>query len=74
MEYVYTAPNCPRCDELKKKLNTQGIVFEERDGERLSKPSTCPPEKPQDNIDIDAFVQLSIQNMVLPVQVAKGES
>ena len=32
MEYVYTAPNCPRCDDLKEKLNKRGIEFFERVG------------------------------------------
>ena len=68
MEYVYTAPNCPRCDALKEKLNKKGIEFIERKGTRLSN-----PEADGDDIDIEAFVQLSMQNMVLPVQITKEE-
>lgn len=67
MKFIYTAPDCPKCVALKKKLNMQGIVYEERDGERLTNPAT------HDKIDVEAFVQLSMQNMVLPVEVDYNE-
>ncbi len=68
MKYIYTAPNCPRCDKLKKTLNMQGITYRERSGDRLTSPT-----KDKDDIDVDAFVQLSMQNMVLPVEVDVNE-
>jgi hypothetical protein len=63
MKYLYTAPDCPRCVKRKKELSLQGIVYEEREGSRLTNPAN------HDDIDVDAFVKLSQQNMVLPVEV-----
>ncbi|MFQ5964466.1 MAG: hypothetical protein ACE5KZ_09300 [Candidatus Scalinduaceae bacterium] len=66
MKYVYTAPECPKCETLKGKYKTQGVKYIERDAERLQKPA-----EDRDDIDIEAFVQLSMQNMVLPVEIDK---
>ncbi len=42
----------------------QGIKYIERSANRLKTPPVD-----RDDIDVDAFVQLSMQNMVLPVEV-----
>ncbi len=66
MKYIYTAAECPKCDSLKESYRTQSIEYVERDAERLKNPS-----HDRDDIDIEAFVQLSMQNMVLPVEIDK---
>jgi hypothetical protein len=42
----------------------QSIEYVERDADRLKNP-VCD----RDNIDVEAFVQLSMQNMILPVEI-----
>ena len=64
MIYLYTTEDCPRCDKRKKELIANGIPFTPRDSQRLTKPTDD-----QDDIDKDAFVQLSLNNMILPVEV-----
>ncbi|GJQ59608.1 MAG: hypothetical protein D8M57_10165 [Candidatus Scalindua sp. AMX11] len=64
MKYIYTAVDCPKCETLKERYKTEGVEYVERDADRLKKPSDD-----RDQIDIDAFVQLSMQNMVLPVEI-----
>ncbi len=64
MIYLYTAPECPRCEKRKTELKESGKVFVLRDADRLKKPTDD-----QDEIDKDAFVQLSLQNLILPVEV-----
>ena len=64
MKYIYTAEDCPRCHSLMAAYKTQGIKYIERSDERLKSPAID-----RDEIDVDAFVQLSMQNMVLPVEV-----
>lgn len=64
MKYLYSLPNCPKCDKLKKEYDKQGIEYIERDGNRLTTPSDD-----RDDIDVDAFVQLSMANMRFPVEV-----
>ena len=64
MKYIYTAVDCPKCETLKEKYKAQGVEYVERDADRLKKPSDD-----RDAIDVDAFVQLSMQNMVLPVEI-----
>ncbi|MDR4505349.1 MAG: hypothetical protein MRK01_11250 [Candidatus Scalindua sp.] len=64
MKYIYTAVDCPKCETLKEKYRTEGVEYVERDAERLKKPSDD-----RDEIDVEAFVQLSMQNMVLPVEI-----
>jgi glutaredoxin len=66
MRYIYTAPECPKCESLKDKYITQGVEYIERDADRLKNPAID-----RDDIDVEAFVQLSMQNMVLPVEVNK---
>lgn len=66
MKYIYTATACPACEKLKREYSEQGIEFIERSGQRLK----APPED-RDDIDVDAFVQLSMNNMVLPVIVER---
>lgn len=64
MKYIYTKDMCLACEELKERYDAQGINYIERDGDRLKTPATD-----RDSIDVDAFVQLSIQNMQFPVEV-----
>ena len=66
MKYIYTAPDCPKCESLKESYKTQSIEYVERDAERLKNPALD-----RDDIDLEAFVQLSMQNMVLPVEIDK---
>lgn len=66
MKYIYTAPECPKCDALKESYKAQNIEYIERDAQRLKNPA-----HDRDNVDIEAFVQLSMQNMVLPVEIDK---
>lgn len=64
MKYIYTKDMCSACTELKEKYDSEGIKYIERDGDRLKTPAID-----RDDIDLDAFVQLSIQNMVFPVEI-----
>ena len=64
MKYMYTSPDCPRCDSRKEDLKANKIPFTERDATRLTAPA-----EDQDDIDIDALAQLSMQNNILPVEV-----
>ena len=66
MKYIYTAPDCPKCESLKESYKTQSVEFVERDAERLKNPALD-----RDDIDLEAFVQISMQNMVLPVEIDK---
>ncbi len=61
MKYIYTAPDCPKCESLKKKYRVEGIQFVERESDRI--------KQPEDEIDREALVQASMQNMELPVEV-----
>ncbi|OOP57558.1 MAG: hypothetical protein AYP45_02600 [Candidatus Brocadia carolinensis] len=61
MIYLYTAENCPKCEILKKKYRAEGIRFVERNANRI--------KQPEDEIDQEALVQASMQNMELPVEV-----
>ncbi len=65
MKYIYTAEDCPRCETLKDDYKSKGIEYTERDADKRLKN----PSHDRDEIDVDAFVQLSIQNMVLPVEI-----
>lgn len=64
MKYIYTKDLCGACIDLKSKYKEQGIEFIERDGNRLSNPGDD-----RDEVDQEAFVQLSMQNMIFPVEV-----
>lgn len=61
MIYVYTAPNCPRCNTVKAKLKANNSIFEERSADRI--------KSPQDEIDREAMVEASFINMQLPIVV-----
>jgi len=61
MKYIYTMPDCPRCDVLKKRYIEDGIMFTERNADRM--------KSPEDTIDTEALIQASMQNMELPVIV-----
>ena len=61
MKYIYTAEDCPKCKILKTKYKTEGVRFEERSADRI--------KQPEDEIDREALVQASMQNMELPVEV-----
>lgn len=61
MKYIYTAEDCPKCEVLKKRYKTEGVRFEERSANRI--------KQPEDEIDREALVQASMQNMELPVEV-----
>jgi len=61
MKYLYTAENCPKCESLKKKYREEGVRFVERKADRI--------KQPEDEIDQEALVQASMQNMELPVEV-----
>ena len=62
--YIYTKPGCSGCDELKTKLDAAGVEYIERSPDRWDDE----PDK-IDEIDIDARVQLCLQNEVFPVLV-----
>ena len=61
MKYIYTAEDCPKCESLKKKYKVNGVQYEERSADRI--------KQPEDEIDREALVQASMQNMELPVEV-----
>jgi len=61
MKYMYTAENCQKCEILKKKYKVEGVRFVERNADRI--------KQPEDEIDREALVQASMQNMELPVEV-----
>lgn len=64
MKYIYTALECPKCETLKESYKAQNIEYVERDAGRLKNPA-----HDRDDIDVEAFVQLSMQNMILPVEI-----
>jgi len=61
VKYIYTAENCQKCETLKKKYRVEGVRFVERNADRI--------KQPEDEIDREALVQASIQNMELTVEV-----
>jgi glutaredoxin len=66
MIYLYTAPDCPKCDSRKKDLKANSIEYIERDANRLKRPADD-----YDDIDKDAIVQLAMQNQILPAEVER---
>ncbi len=64
MKYIYTQDKCSAYEELKKKYDSEGTKYVERDGGRLQS-----PENDVDNIDKKAFAQLAFQGNVFPVEV-----
>ena len=61
MKYIYTAENCQKCETLKNKYRVEGVRFVERNADRI--------KQPEDEIDREALVQASMQNMELPLEV-----
>ena len=63
---IYTKEKCGGCISLKKDLDRQGAVYEERDSSRL--------ERPEDEIDREAFIQEIVmkngdpKNITLPIE------
>lgn len=55
---IYTSPNCPRCLVQKEKWNDEGIIYEERDSDRI--------KNHQDEFDRDALIEASMNNLELP--------
>lgn len=61
MKYLYTSNQCPKCDNLKKMYKELGVVYIERIADRI--------KAPEDDIDREALIQASMQNLALPVIV-----
>ena len=63
---IYTRDKCGGCITLKRDLDRQGAVYEERDFSRL--------ERPEDEIDREAFIQEIVmkngdpKNITLPIE------
>ncbi|RLA40681.1 MAG: hypothetical protein DRR06_17105 [Gammaproteobacteria bacterium] len=66
MIYLYSKPNCPKCEARYVELDTQGVDYEVRDARRLEGGL---PVDDLDAIDREAHVQLNMNNMELPVEV-----
>ena len=66
MKYIYTNKMCGACIELKKKYDTMGIEYVERDADRLKNIGDD-----TDAIDREALAQLAMQDNVLPVEVER---
>lgn len=66
MKYIYTSPDCPRCDSRKQDLKANRIKYVERNADRLKKPA-----EDRDDIDVEALVLLAMQNQILPVEVER---
>jgi glutaredoxin len=62
MKYIYTNNNCVKCERQKAEWDKTGVLYEERDAERIKNPGS-------DSIDREALVQASMQNFFLPVIV-----
>lgn len=61
MLYLYTNQDCPKCEKLKEKYRLENTQYVERDASRI--------KTPEDEIDQEALIQASLQNMELPVVV-----
>lgn len=61
MKYIYTASDCPNCENLKAFYKERHIPFEERSSDRI--------KSPQDSIDQEALIQSCLQNVTLPVEI-----
>jgi hypothetical protein len=66
MRYLYTEDNCPACVSKKSFYKTMGYLYTERPASRI--------KAPEDEIDREALIQASMQNMELPVEVILEES
>ena len=63
-KYIYSVPDCPRCDKLKDKYKAGRVSFVERSGGRLGK-----DPRMFDLIDKEAFLKIQMQNQMFPVEV-----
>lgn len=61
MIYIYSSDLCPKCEKAKNDYETRNIPYTERSADRI--------KAPEDEIDRDALIQASLQNMELPVIV-----
>ena len=61
LKYLYTQDTCPLCKKVKEDYERRGIIYIEREASRI--------KSPIDEVDREAFVQASMQNMELPVKV-----
>lgn len=61
MVYLYGNDDCPKCRVKEKELTETGIAFEKRDSSRI--------KAPEDDIDREALIVASMQNMELPVVI-----
>lgn len=61
IKYLYTQENCPLCKKVKEDYEKRGIIYIEREASRI--------KSPIDEIDREALIQASMQNMSLPVEV-----
>lgn len=66
MKYIYTTQGCMRSEKLKKEYRDQNIDFVERDVSRLKDHAI-----ERDDIDVEAYVELSLQSMILPIEVER---
>ncbi len=64
MKYIYSKQGCPKCEQLKKSYDVQGIHYIEREASRLTQ-----RRGEMDDIDVDGFILLQNQHGVLPVEV-----
>jgi len=67
MYYIYTKEDCPRCESQKKKWEADGVEYIERDANRLDGGNHS------DQIDVDGFVELCMNNMMLPAIVYRED-
>lgn len=63
--FLYGRPACSGCQRLAGILRAAGVAFTERPADRLTGP--CPDAV--DGADIEAHVQLAMQDGALPVLV-----
>lgn len=61
IKYLYTQDNCLLCKKVKEDYEKRGIIYIEREASRI--------KSPIDEIDREALIQASMQNMELPVEV-----
>ncbi len=59
---IYTKDKCGGCINLKRDLDRQGAVYEERDSSCL--------EHPQDEIDIKAFIEEVVMKNIAPKDIS----
>ena len=68
-KYIYSMPDCPKCDKRKTYLRENHINFFERKGDRLNGDTRL-----MDDIDREAHLQLQMQNLTFPVEIDIVES